>query len=481
MKKYRTTLLIAAIAVVVVGVLYAVMWLWPDAEPEVTPSPTPTAVKTTLVNLTRTEVDRITLTAADGTALMVYSDTTKARVTPAKQGFAYSSSQVATLYAALLTLDSERTVSENPGGMDLVEMGLSPPAVVCRLHTKSGEVVKLSLGKLNVLGAGYFVQLNDDPTVYIVSKYRGDTMMKPESDYRDLSFLPNYDAEVDYSTLFTAFSWQHNGRPVEMVRRTVEEIARIESLDMSHYVLTQPFEAEANDAVVYNVIINTLKTIRPSKVVEDDPEDLARYGLDNPVTLTVQDVRGWSGTLLVGKKDTESGGRFVMLPDTSAVLLDTSSDYAILDMSPASLRNSLLFIYPIADVLKAEVTFDGVTRVLEMDEQKATDTTEASFSCALDGGEILEINARRLFQRMIAFMIEDEVPEGATLGRQRLKVVFRMRDGDTHVMELRELNERHFAVIVDGQETGFYVNVSKYTSLVDGFAVADTGERIPPT
>ena len=476
MKKYRTTLVIAAAAVLLVGALYVILLnVKPEEEP--IPSPSPAEEKKSLVNLERSAVDRVVVTQPDGTQFSVYNDADKARVAPVRQGFSYALSEVGTLYAAVLKLDADRLVSEKPSAVELMEMGFDSGSLVCRLYEKSGGTTTLTLGKLNVTGSGYYVRLNDEEAVYLISKYRGDTMSRPEHVYRDYLFLPAYDAEQDYATLFTSLSWSYQDRPVEIEKRPAEEVDPL--VDFNQYRILQPFEAECDDEFLIEKIVNTIKTIRPSQLVEDDPQDLAVYGLEDPLHLTLTDENGWSGTLLIGGRDEASGGRYVMHPGVPSVLLDTLCDYSFLDIAPHRMRGPNLFIHSIKNVTKVEAVFTDKTRVLEIDDRAETDDQEASFSALLDGEEVEETNARRLFLRMIGVKIEAEIPENAVLGERKLRVVFHMRDGDMHTLELFAINERHMAVVVDGESTGFYANVRILNIIAEGFAIQDAGGDIP--
>jgi hypothetical protein len=211
-------------------------------------------------------------------------------------------------------------------------------------------------------------------------------------------------------------------------------------------------------------------------VVEDDPEDLSAYGLDEPTVLTLEDDQGWSGTLLVGGAHPD-GGRYVQLPGISAVLRDRSGDYSFLELDALQLRSRLIFIHNIKDVVRAEFTIGGQTHTLMLDDRAATDTEAESFTASLDGGEILPNNARRIYTRLISFMMEgeNEDPGGETVYTQTLT----MRDGGVHSLELRAINDRHLAAVIDGEAMGFYVNIKQVQEIEQALAINAAGDEIP--
>jgi hypothetical protein len=209
-----------------------------------------------------------------------------------------------------------------------------------------------------------------------------------------------------------------------------------------------------------------------SEVVEDNPSDLSKYGLDKPAKIEFTGTDGTQCTLLIGSEN-EDGARYIMKDGINSVML-SDSDFSFLDVSKIDIISSFTWIYNIDDVVKAEYNLDGEKHVLDID----SDSANKKFVVSLDGGEVSEDNARRLYQRSISIFIAGEIPEGTTWGSPKYTITFTFRSGGSRTMELCPINDRQYAVVFDSKAE-FYVNVKDIENLVKGFEINAAGDEIP--
>jgi len=177
----------------------------------------------------------------------------------------------------------ERVVAEQPE--DLSGYGLDPPRSKIILTFKDGNSDTLFVGEKNPTGTYAFVRVNDDPRVLLGSSSLYYSANKKLFDLRDKSVLKFERDDVESMVL-------HVGRKKFELEKKGEE-----------WRLTYPISDKA-DRDEINKILNRLRNARAREFVEEEPEDLAEYGLDKPafqIDLYLAPNKARK-TLLVGKK-----------------------------------------------------------------------------------------------------------------------------------------------------------------------------------
>ena len=103
------------------------------------------------------------------------------------------------------------------------------------------------------------------------------------------------------------------------------------------------------------------------------------------------------------------------------------------------------------------------------------DETSKILSATLDGEEIVDSNVRRLYVKVLSpfFYVFTEVQEPGEI-EYRLKIIY--ATGEEYLMEFAKLNERQYQVIKDGEDTGYYVNVTDLTAISKAIERVKNGE-----
>ena len=86
---------------------------------------------------------------------------------------------------------------------------------------------------------------------------------------------------------------------VEIGLRSDEELKEL-SVATSRYFMTRPVESNCNDTLVEDKLINVAAAISITGVVEDEPEDLSKYGLDEPLDIWMTNTDGDEVHYLIG-------------------------------------------------------------------------------------------------------------------------------------------------------------------------------------
>jgi hypothetical protein len=168
------------------------------------------------------------------------------------------------------------------GQPTLESLDLAPPAYRLTLTTAAkgaapARTIIVSVGKRSAVGGGLYVRVDDSPKVAVLE--RPDLLERAEEKMntyrsRDLVTVPRDDVvRIDIEGEKTA----EKGR-VEL---------DLASKEQDRWVLSQPITARADEEAA-GAAVRAATGASARDFVEDNPKDLARYGLDKPrLTVTV--------------------------------------------------------------------------------------------------------------------------------------------------------------------------------------------------
>ncbi|MEG2857906.1 MAG: DUF4340 domain-containing protein, partial [Clostridia bacterium] len=238
------------------------------------------------------------------------------------------------------------------------------------------------------------------------------------------------------------------------------------------YEVISPDEADASNQPVEQKVLTPLIAIKSEKLVEDNPKDLKKYGLDKPVKVEFKDNKDETHTLLIGSRDAD-GKRYIMSDGAPSVML-TEADIPFLEIKHPELMMQLLWLHNTKDV--DTITYrlpDGKSHVLKMD------VNDTSSSAIYDGGQITAENATNLFMHTVQFTMEGAMQPSMKYKTPELSMTMKLKSGKTTTFQLARINERQYAAIVDGQPAKYYVNASQLNALIKAFEILGKGGQIP--
>lgn len=110
-------------------------------------------------------------------------------------------------------------------------------------------------------------------------------------------------------------------------------------------VLTSPANVKFNETTIYNMT-STLESVVSSKIIENNPKDLAQYGLNNPkATITVKLTDGSAKTLYVGNKSPSDSNYYVKISGSDVVYTVGSYSVEALLIDADKIRDKSLFVF----------------------------------------------------------------------------------------------------------------------------------------
>jgi len=392
---------------------------------------------------------------------------------PGRAGFRYDPEKLLLSIRSAVGLDDCRLLQKNIPDEDMEQFGFDDPLLVWTIRTDDAAYT-LEMGGQSGGGGetgGVYIREAGSNDVYILPYATAQAFTRAEYELRILQFLPEYQSSQEATEALIKFEVNGAREPFAL-RRLNEEESEENSL-AAMYQFTAPTTWFCDSFYINKELLTPLYTLGFGAVVEDDPEDLAQYGLDEPYSIALADINGWEATLLIGAEYENGSGRFVMLEGVDTVFYDGGGDYSFLNINYTSLINKLFWIYNIMDVSRVDYEFGGVRHTLTYD------VTEDEFNGTYDGQPVSEDNGRRLYIRTLQINLYDKMDDGEQAGDRYGAIAVTLRDGTTHTMELYTVSSRVYSVRFDGDDIRLTVHKEIIDKLIGLFDIIDRGDTIP--
>jgi hypothetical protein len=169
--------------------------------------------------------------------------------------------------SALSNVEIVRVVDDNAANLE--QFGLANPAITVEYKTDGGASGTLRLGNKNATQGEIYALKNDEKRVFLVSAFQETSFNRTPFDLRDKKIL-KFDREKADSLVLA-----RGANAIEMARTG------------SEWKVTRPVPSRS-DYTAIEGFLTRLSSSNMSKLVEENPKDLAKYGLDKPaMTVTI--------------------------------------------------------------------------------------------------------------------------------------------------------------------------------------------------
>lgn len=489
----KRNIIIAAVALVVVAALVLVLALLPDPSenPDASASPTETVAPIEthyLVNEQFTKLDSVTL--YDEAGAKVHTITASGEgsdisysIAPSREGWNYDPDAFRSTAVNASTLSALSLVAENP--TDLSQYGLDKPTWKIVSSFDSGaRKYELLVGAPTALNNSYYCS-NGDGNVYAVGAYGISTLTRNEMSYRTYAFFPSYydqdsmEVVTDGAITFVRAADPSTGYDLQV--RKVEE-GEFENPATQMY-MDAPIETFVSEDQAENRLINVAVLITVNGIYIDDPTDeqLAECGLDSPKEVWLKNDDGDEVHYFIG--NIVGNNAYVMVEGVNTVLTAEGVYSALFELNYTDIMFKMLLRDSVRDVSRVEYDLpDGSHRTLELSYAEPTgDEVAGTVSGSLDGTPISSTNASRLYAATLGINIYEAYEKGSiNLPRTpAIKIEVTRNDGTVNTLELYTVNERRYAVSLNGEEIGFYVHRDLVNTMINAFGYVDRGETIP--
>ncbi len=399
-------------------------------------------------------------------------------VVPGVEGFSYDHSSLTFFLSIFSGLKSTAVVVDEATEAQLETWGLSNPLARIAGTYENGDTVTLLVGDPTATADGYYAMLEGEKKVYIISTGFGEKLTSDEWDLRDMAYLP-YDANEDspYDLVKEVSLYRDGEKVFDLHYRTQEELDAI-GPGASIYALLMPESYETNANLVETQLLGPMLTaLTFSGIVGDDVGDLSSYGItDTSAKLEVTDQEGGTYTVLYGTPQ-EDGNTYAFRPDTGT-LYTTSADLSFLQLKPMDLISDILWLHAVSKVDSVDFTIRGERHKLTMKHGVNEDGDSTVEDAVYDGKSIGSSNGRRLYGRILSLFAVGEIPEGRTWSEAEFSYTLNFLDGTSSTLELCPLNDRQFAMVLDGQAS-FYIGIRDIEYMLEALEYVEAGEEIP--
>lgn len=306
------------------------------------------------------------------------------------------------------SLEAMDIVVENPD--DLEPYGLKDPTVKSEVKLKDDTFVTVLVGKQTATGDSYYLMKEGDSTVYIVNKADGDALTWELSDFRDRAL-----AKIEYERDLMLFSMSSKDmREVEIRRKDEEDQdPDLVEFNMGLLEITKPYNTVMGvDVVEFGPILEAIPTLTIEDFVDDFPEDISQYGLDDPSGRIVIKDRKNTLELILGDK-TDDDKRYFQVAGSDAVytMLDSKLDF--MDIEPFDLVQKFALMVNIKDVDKIVVENKGVSHTLTLEREVLSPSTddeeeEELVTYRADDRIVQEKAFKRFYQMLVSLSVDVE-------------------------------------------------------------------------
>lgn len=472
MKKLKPIIITFAICIVFAGAILAAWKLWPEKNVAEQPNVKPGSGETVyIVNKAANLVKSVDVTTEKGEKFSIeYSKNDKGEQVASLKGanakFKYKTDDMYTLAGYVGILVAIEEIPDAKGRYK--DFGFDKPKRKIKISFSDDQKAELLLGADAPSGDGVYIMRKDTERVYLIGGSTTSMLMKTPYDYRDFSL---YEAYGNIEAI-KEVSITRPGEQTITVRRKEKPEPITESNPVApQYDLISPDKTEASNQPVEEKLLTPLIAIKSEKLVEDNPKDLGKYGLDNPVVVGFKDKTDTTHKLKIGSLNKDNK-RYVMCDDVPSVL-ETAEDISFLNIQHTDLMMQLLWLHNMKDV--AQINYylpNGVQHVLSIN------TTDKGTTATFDGGNIASENATNLFMHSIQFSIQGVLDGSMKYGTPEYTMSMKLKSGATTTFQLARINERQYAAIVDGKAK-YYVNISQVNALAQAFDILAKGGKIP--
>jgi hypothetical protein len=345
---------------------------------------------------------------------------------------------VSTIVTALSSLESTKTVDENPSAIK--QFDLDPPRASVSVRL-AGETTdhRLQLGTKTPTGADLYARVEGQPKVFLVGASVDDQLNRSTFDLREKRLLKFDREKADSLKLEPA------GAPPAVLTKKGTD-----------WRLTSPVDARSDSNAVDGIVSKLSQAKMKSIVTADGTKDLKKYGLDKPQTVATIGVGSTRASLAIGSKldDGSLYARDLSRPfvfTVEATLLDD------LKKKADDLRQKMLFDFRSFTAVSFDVTHGGQT--FSFVKQKPAAAPDSSPAPAAETWKMTKPAAKDADQAKVTDFLVDVanlkadsfIDKAAASGDE---VVFTARFGDEKAPTEERVTFRKSGTVVHGMRQG---------------------------
>jgi hypothetical protein len=246
-------------------------------------------------------------------------------------------STVERILSAFENLKYKEIIDEKPS--DLAQYELKPPHETVRIQTKKGDKTVL-VGAKNPVDNVYYIQVNNDPRVYLAESGISDVATTSLQDLRDKK-LTDFSADKVQS-----LSLKTDKLDLQFQRQN------------GIWKMEKPMDSPASDSEVTS-LLSSLESLRATKFVDQPSSDLSQYGLNSPIaTVELSLEKGLHQKIQFGKTATDT---YVQIEGNPSIAAVGDALNATFDKKLEDWREKKVFLFNRFDVDEFQVKLGAQT------------------------------------------------------------------------------------------------------------------------
>jgi hypothetical protein len=192
------------------------------------------------------------------------------------------------------------------------------------------------------------------------------------------------------------------------IKPATGDASRVQKINGT-WQLVEPEKAEADQGQVTNAV-TSLASLEINRVVDENPSDLAPFGLNPPKADIAFKVKGKNDVqhLLLGEKTPTSGDMYATTPDQKRVFLIAAYLENTFERTPFDLRDKAVLKFDQSKADGVEIVHDGMTTTLAKSGSDWTITKPSKMRADFAGAEaILTALSSAQMQKIISNEAKD--------------------------------------------------------------------------
>ncbi|MHB8065304.1 MAG: DUF4340 domain-containing protein, partial [Ruminiclostridium sp.] len=405
MKLYRNAIILVVVLILLVGAYFFInnkKLATPDATDESTPAE---------INVIKVEQEKIILLEfnnENGSFTLKKKD--KAWTIDPASELPIDNSIAEASATDMSALVADKLIEEK--ATDLGKYGLDKPATV-KIGLADGSIKELEIGSDNSTKDGTYIKNKGESKVYLISIYTGDKLKLSRGHFAKKEILP-----VEPTALKT-FSYEKNGEMQFAVDISSE----------SEMKITAPLKEEAEVSKIAP-ILQAVVQLGIKDIIEENPADLAKYGLDKPAYSIEYGDGKTTKKILFGKYVEKGSIVYAKFPEGKSVFTIDVTPLTFLDMKFSDVISGFIYLPNISNVNKIDLFIDGKTIVSDIttvadkkeDDKFKVDGKDANMEN--EGGNSL---FRAFYQALIGITMNKYEPAAKPAGTPEISIKYYMK------------------------------------------------------
>jgi len=314
MKPYRNTILIVAVAALLLAVYFFI-----DDKSAVNGTASDKDSTLKLLDINTDEVEKITINN-NGIEFVIKKQEEEWKLIE-PSGILYDKSLISGLPLSLHYISVKRIIEDKPDS--LAKYGLDKPAIISA-ETAGGQSDVLEVGNITPTKDGYYLKSKGSDRVYTVDTGAIKPFLLTKAGIRDKNVL----SSEDYKKLFvrkdeiTGLTFERNGEIVFSATRKEGGV----------WKLVSPAKGELEDGRL-DPVLDAVVRIVAIDFVDDGNANLEKYGLDKPACSLEFENAGGVKKVLIGREKVAKKEFYALVEGTDIVFTLDETGYDFLDKS----------------------------------------------------------------------------------------------------------------------------------------------------